>query len=136
MMSTHSSGRSSRNPYRDHEDKLPSTDPFLDDKVGEGKEFRTSHDQTQHSPMFVDYPHTKTGILVDLEKTSTDTYVSDNYRQYTPSPIDGKTEDCDRTLTFDTFVDAHKVSADAGQPKKVGHGWQVARALKRIMNTK
>jgi hypothetical protein len=61
MMSTHGSKRSSRNPYRDYDDKLPSTNPFLDDKVEEEKELRTSHDQTQLSPMFVDYLRAKTG---------------------------------------------------------------------------
>ncbi|KAF3048038.1 hypothetical protein E8E12_008045 [Didymella heteroderae] len=136
MMSTHGSKRSSRNPYRDYDDKLPPTNPFLDDKVEEDKETRTSHDQTQLSPMFVDHLRAKTGAPIDLEKINTDTKISDKYKRYTLSPIDGKTEGCNRTHTFDTFVDARKVSGDAGQTKKVGHGWQVARALKRVMSTK
>ncbi|KAF3040424.1 hypothetical protein E8E11_005839 [Didymella keratinophila] len=136
MMSTHGSKRSSHNPYRNHGDKLPTTNPFLDNMVEEEKEIRTSHDQTQLSPMFVDYLRAKTGVPVDLEKIDTDTKVNDKYKRYTLSPIDGKTEGCDRMHTFDTFVDARKVSGDAGQTKKVGHGWQVARALKRVMSTK
>lgn len=136
-MHTHGSKRSSRNPYRDYDDKLPPTNPFLDEKVEEDKEIRTSHDQTQLSPMFVDYLRAKTGAPVDLEKINTDTTkINDKYKRYTLSPIDGKTEGCDRTHTFDTFVDARKVSGDAGREKKVGHSWQVARALKRVMSTK
>ncbi|KAF1924726.1 uncharacterized protein M421DRAFT_424612 [Didymella exigua CBS 183.55] len=136
MMSTHGSKRSSRNPYRDYDDKIPPTNPFLDGRIEEDMEHRASPDQTQLSPMFVDYLRAKTAAPVDLERINTNTKVNDKYKRYTLSPIDGKTERCDRTHTFDTFVDARKVSGDAGQTKKVGHSWQVARALKRVMSTK
>jgi hypothetical protein len=131
------SQRSSHNPYRDYDDKLPATNPFLDEKVIDDKEHRTSHDQSQLSPMFIDYLRAKTGAPVDLKKIRTDVNNNnDKYRRYTISPLDGKTEGCDRTLTFDTFVDQRRISGDAGREKKVGHGWQVARALKRVMSSK
>lgn len=136
MISTHGSKRSSRNPYRDYDDKLPLANPFLDGKVEEEKEVRTSYDQTQLSPMFVDYLRAKTAAPVDLEKINTDTKINDKHKRYTLSPIDGKTEGCNRTHTFDTFVDARKVSGDAGQTQKVGHSWRVGRALKRVISTK
>lgn len=136
MMHTHGSKRSSRNPYRDYDEKLPSTNPFLDENLEEDKEIRNSHDPTQLSPMFVDYLRAKTGAPLNLAKIDTDIKADDKYKRYTLSPVDGKTEGCDRTHTFDAFVDARKVSGDAGSEKKVGHGWQVARALKRAMSTK
>ena len=131
------SQRSSHNPYRDYDDKLPATNPFLDEKTLDDKEDGTSHDQSQLSPMFIDYLRAKTGAPIDLEKIRTDVDTkNDKYRRYTISPIDGKTEGCDRTLTFDTFVEQRRISGDAGCEKKVGHGWQVARAFKRVLSTK
>lgn len=139
MTQTHTSKRSQRsshNPYRDHDDKLPATNPFLDEKFVDEKESRTSHDQTQLSPMFIDCLRAKTGAPVDLEKINTDTNANDEYRRYTISPLDGKTEGCNRTHTFETFLDQRRISGDAGREKKVGHGWQVARALKRVLSSK
>ncbi|KAF2624115.1 hypothetical protein BU25DRAFT_413687 [Macroventuria anomochaeta] len=141
MTQTHTSQRSQRsshNPYRDYDDKLPATNPFLDEKALDDKERRTSHDQTQLSPMFIDYLRAKTGAPVDLEKINTD--IKDKNRgtkiAQTISPIDGKTVGCDRTHTFETFLDQRRISSDAGREKKVGHGWQVARALKRVLSSK
>ncbi|KAF9698558.1 hypothetical protein EKO04_003456 [Ascochyta lentis] len=136
MMQTHSSKRSSHNPYRDYDDKIPAN-PFLDEKE---KALSTEDDQTQLSPMFVDYLRKKTAAPAsDLEKISLNN-TNDKYNgikiAHTISPIDGKTVTCDREHTFDTFVDQRKVSSDAGQSKRVGHGWQVARALKRVLSSK
>lgn len=139
MMQSHTSVRSQRsshNPYRDYDDKLPATNPFLDKETPSEEEPRSSHDQDQLSPMFMNYLRAKTGAPVDLEKINTDTKVNDKYRRYTLSPIDGKTEGCDRTHTFDAFLDRRRVSGDAGREKKVGHGWQVARGLKRVFSSK
>jgi len=139
MMQSHTSVRSQRsshNPYRDYDDKLPATNPFLDKEAPSEEEPRSSHDQDQLSRMFMNYLRAKTGAPVDLEKINTDTKVNDKYRRYTLSPIDGKTEGCDRTHTFDAFLDRRRVSGDAGREKKVGHGWQVARGLKRVFSSK
>lgn len=139
MMQSHTSVRSQRsshNPYRDFDDKLPATNPFLDKDSPSEEEPRSSNDGSQLSPMFVDYLRAKTGAPVDLEKINTDTKINDKYRRYTLSPVDGKTEGCDRTHTFDTFLDNRRVSGDAGREKKVGHGWQVARGLKRVFSSK
>lgn len=141
MLQTHASVRSQRsshNPYRDYGDKLPSTNPFLDRETLE-EEPRTSDDQSdqsQLSPMFIDYLRAKTGAPVDLERINTDTKTANQYRRYTISPVDGKTEGCNRTHTFEAILDQSKISSDAGREKKVGHGWQVARAFKRVMSTK
>ncbi len=138
MMQTHSSQRSQRsshNPYRDYDDKLPMTNPFLDKQVLNEEEPRASDDQTQLSPMFIDYLRAKTGVP-ELEKIKTDTSADNDYRRLTISPIDGKTEGCDRTHTFEAFLDQRRISGDGGREKKVGHGWQVARALKRVLSTK
>ena len=138
MMQTHvsvRSQRSSHNPYRDYDDKLPTTNPFLDTEMSQ-EEPRTSRDQTQLSPMFINYLRAKTGAPVDLEKINADTDTSDQYCRYTISPTDGKTEGCDRAHTFEAFLEQPKISGDAGREKKVGHGWQVARALKRVLSSK
>ena len=86
------SQRSSHNPYRDYDDKLPATNPFLDEKIIDDKEHRISQDQSQLSPMFINYLRAKTGAPVDLEKIRTDVNnTNDKYRRYTISPMDGKT---------------------------------------------
>ncbi|KAJ8108413.1 hypothetical protein OPT61_g8188 [Boeremia exigua] len=136
MMQTHSSRRSSHNPYRDYDDKLPAVNPFVDKQVLVEEEPRTSHDSTQLSPMFVDYLRAKTGGPVELKNINTNTPIDNKSRRHTLSPIDGKTEGCDRAHTFDAFLDQRRISGDAGREKKVGHGWQVARALKRVLSTK
>ena len=126
------SQRSSHNPYRQYDNKSPTTNPFLDGGITE--EPRTSDDQDQLSPMFVDYLRAKTGSPVQLDRSNSRKY-TDEFRRYTISPVDGKTQGCDRTHTFDGFISERKISGDAGQTKKVGHGWQVARALKRVMGS-
>lgn len=138
MMQTHTSQRSQRsshNPYRNFDDKMP-TNPFLDEKLLDETKHHSSDNQTQLSPMFIDYLRAKTGAPVDLEKIDT----SDKYRgvkiAQTISPVDGKTVGCDREHTFESFVDQRRISGDAGREKKIGHGWQVARALKRVMSSK
>lgn len=134
MQTRASSGsqRSSHNPYRQYDNKSPTTNPFLDREITE--EPRTSDDQDQLSPMFVDYLRAKTGSPVQLDRSTSRKY-TDEYRRYTISPVDGKTQGCDRSRTFDAFVAQPQISSDAGQTKKVGHGWQVARALKRVMGS-
>lgn len=129
------SQRSSHNPYRNCDDKT-SVNPFLDDKEAD-----TQVDQAQLSPMFVDYLRKKTASPdIDLEKTNVISDISDKYRgikiTHSISPDDGKTTDCDRRHTFDTFVDQRRISDNAGQSKRVGHGWQIARALKRVLSSK
>lgn len=86
--------------------------------------------------MFVDYLRAKTGSPIDIERANSSAKVMDQQRRYTISPVDGKTHGCDRSHTFDAFLAQPKISSDAGREKKVGHGWQVARALKRVMSTK
>ncbi|KZM21457.1 uncharacterized protein EKO05_0006264 [Ascochyta rabiei] len=130
------SQRSSHNPYRDYDDKIPAN-PFLDEKE---KALSKEDDQSPLSPMFIDYLRKKTAApSSDLEKIDT-ANISDKYHgikiAHTISPVDGKTLGCDREHTFDTFVDQRKVSSDAGQTKRVGHGWQVARAMKRVLSSK
>lgn len=132
------SQRSSHNPYGNHDDKTP-VNPFLDDN--DNKETHIQDDQAQLSPMFVDYLRKKTATPgIDLEKTTVTSDISDNYREikvaHTVSPVDGKTMGCDREHTFDTFVDQRRISGNAGQSKRVGHGWQIARALKRVLSSK
>ncbi|KAJ4310566.1 hypothetical protein N0V94_008384 [Neodidymelliopsis sp. IMI 364377] len=126
------SQRGSHNPYRDHDDNT-HTNPFADEKHSD------SDDQTQLSPMFVDYLRKKTAAT-DLEKINTQLDTNDRYRgtkiAHTVSPVDGKTMGCDRFHTFDAFVDQRRLSDDAGNEKRVGHGWQLARALKRVMSSK
>ncbi|KAF1350455.1 hypothetical protein EJ07DRAFT_184173 [Lizonia empirigonia] len=136
MMKTQASKRSSHNPYLNHDDDKPSANPFLDEKE---KALSTKDDQSQLSPMFIDYLRKKTAA-VDLEKIDTASDTNDKYRgakiAQTISPIDGKTIGCDRLHTFDTFIDQRRISGDAGQDKRVGHGWQVARALRRVLSSK
>ncbi|KAJ4332333.1 hypothetical protein N0V95_009685 [Ascochyta clinopodiicola] len=132
-MTTRSSKRSSHNPYRDYDDKMPAN-PFLDEKE------KALSNEDELSPMFTDYLRKKTANpSSDLEKIDT-ANINDKYHgikiAHTISPVDGKTLGCDREHTFDTFVDQRKVSSDAGQSKRVGHGWQVARALKRVLSSK
>ena len=139
MMKTHTSKRSQRsshNPYRDYNDEMPTTNPFLVEKE---EALSTKDDQTQLSPMFINYLRKKTAPI-DLEKINTASDVNDNFRgaksEQAISPVDGKTMGCDRLHTFDTFVDQRRISGDAGQDKRVGHGWQVGRALRRVLSSK
>lgn len=48
---------------------------------------------------------------------------------------DGKTKECNRNHTFETFVHHSRLGQD--EPAKlVGHGWEVWRALKRVKQVK
>jgi hypothetical protein len=44
---------------------------------------------------------------------------------------DGKTKTCDRAHTFDSFVPDAQLSEGQEKQKKMGHTWEVVRALKR-----
>lgn len=46
-------------------------------------------------------------------------------------PTDGKTRACDRTRTFDTFVDGEQLG-EATQEKRAGHSWELFRALAKL----
>lgn len=113
------------------------TNPFADQK--EKRDSTDSDKQAQLSPMFIDYLRKKTGAP-DLEKIDTQSNVNDKYRgvkiAQNISPVDGKTTGCNRSHTFDAFVDQRRLSGDAGEERRVGHGWQVARALKRVLSSK
>jgi hypothetical protein len=137
---TQTSKRNQRNSHYggpthyEHDTKAP-TNPFDD----EDKKSIDSDDHTQLSPMFIDYLRKKT-TAPDLEKINPKCDISDKYSglkvTHKISPVDGKTLGCDRSHTFDTFVDQRRISGDAGQQKRVGHGWQVARTLKRVLSSK
>ena len=47
-------------------------------------------------------------------------------------PVDGKTKTCNRTKTFETFVDGGQMSADPGQAEKIGPGHDVRKGLGKI----
>jgi hypothetical protein len=46
-------------------------------------------------------------------------------------PLDGKTKACNRTKTFDTFVDGQQLGV-AGEQKKTGHTWDLVRGLGKL----
>jgi hypothetical protein len=62
---------------------------------------------------------------------------SDKFRgikiAHTISPVDGKTNGCDRRHTFDNFVNQQQIRNELEPEKRVGHGWQVLRALKKAV---
>jgi hypothetical protein len=45
---------------------------------------------------------------------------------------DGKTKACNRTKTFETFVDGARLGV-ATEQKKTGHTWELARGLRRLI---
>ncbi|KAF2267323.1 hypothetical protein CC78DRAFT_87546 [Lojkania enalia] len=48
------------------------------------------------------------------------------------SPIDGKTNDCDRGRTFDSFLPSYNLGDPSEPQKRVGHTWEVIRAVGRL----
>ncbi|KAF2732018.1 hypothetical protein EJ04DRAFT_525654 [Polyplosphaeria fusca] len=47
------------------------------------------------------------------------------------SPVDGKTNDCDRYHTFEAFVPQQRLAEDKPE-KKMGHSWDVLRAVMKL----
>jgi hypothetical protein len=47
-------------------------------------------------------------------------------------PRDGKTRSCNRTKTFETFVDGERLGV-ATEQKKMGHTWELARVVRRVL---
>jgi hypothetical protein len=121
--------------------------------------------ESQLSPRFLDYLREKTTMDADVHEipqasnASTPDHTFD-YRQsafdgfpmtvdtagaseenrgikvaHIISPIDGKTEGCDRHHTFDAFVSQQQIRSELESEKRVGHGWQVFRALKKVVGS-
>lgn len=60
--------------------------------------------------------------------TDTQNALKDKHRI---DPRDGKTKACDRARTFDSFVEGDQLGT-AKQQKKMGHSWDVVRALQKV----
>lgn len=121
--------------------------------------------ESQLSPRFLDYLREKTTMDADVHEIPQTSSASTpdhtfNYRQSAfdgypltvetggasqdirgirassiISPIDGKTEGCDRAHTFDAFVSQQQIRSELESEKRVGHGWQVFRALKKVVGS-
>jgi hypothetical protein len=122
--------------------------------------------ESQLSPRFLDYLRAKTAMNEDIHEIPETPSAGSpdhtfDYRQstidqfpiavetarapsrtpgskasHTVSPVDGKTEDCNRRHTFDAFVNQQQIRSEIEPEKRVGHGWQVFRALKKVAGSR
>lgn len=80
--------------------------------------------------------HPTTGTM---SSTTTFTYRQDKYRgvivDHDIDPRDGKTKECDRNHTFDTFL-PHEQMPHKDEAKRMGHTWEVVRAVQRMRKLK
>ncbi|KAF2273315.1 uncharacterized protein EI97DRAFT_461197 [Westerdykella ornata] len=47
-------------------------------------------------------------------------------------PVDGKTKQCNRSLTFDSFLDERHLGEDKAE-KRIGHTWELWRGVSKAL---
>lgn len=76
-----------------------------------------------------------TDMPVSTPKMARDAQASGASADKNIDPQDGKTRTCDRDHTFDMFLPQDKMPEE-DKAKRMGHTWEVVRAIKRLRKLK